>query len=232
MNYENIRTLLEEEFEKAKINNEIKTQALNILAEMLENQEKFTSSEPIYTVAALAFFSLEKTGHGKNFKQLADQFDIDAKPLALKAREIIQALSFPHGEEILKKGLMLAAPEKANTPKEIPGEILKIKKNATGKDLKDKELVQLFREFKNFAELLFRDKDYMEIKHFLKLMELNLHMAGYDLKTLNLEQKFGELFVYLGFEPKKGREAEKFVSLKDRFGHFEPYTLIKLGGEQ
>ena len=72
-------------------------------------------------------------------------------------------------------------------------------------------------------------KDYIEIKQFLKLLDLNLYMSGYDIKNLDTEKKFGELFIYLGFEPKKGREAEKFVHLKDRFGQSEPYTLIKLG---
>ena len=76
---------------------------------------------------------------------------------------------------------------------------------------------------------LFKDKDYIEIKQFIKLLELNMFMAGYEITNTDIEKKFGDLFVYFGFEPKKGREQDKFVNLKDRFGNAEPFSLIKLG---
>ncbi|RYX88253.1 hypothetical protein EON78_07715 [bacterium] len=80
-----------------------------------------------------------------------------------------------------------------------------------------------------FAHQLFKNKEYIELKLFIKIFENNLNLAGYETKKVSIEERFGNVFYQLGFEPKKGREPEKFVKLKDRFGQSEPYSLIKLG---
>jgi hypothetical protein len=242
MYYESTRTLLEKEFDKNNFNKNQKSRAMEILTKLFDNIEKLTITNPIYLVAAIAFFVLLESGKTRNFKQLGEDFGVEAKTIALKVKELTQILDINHPEEIIKKGLFVIADainqveplEKKlsvdNIRKNIPEDILRTRRNINSKiELKDQELIDLFKQFRQFASLIFKDKDYIEIKQFLKLLELNLYMSGYDIKNLEIEKKFGDLFIYLGFEPKKGREAEKFVRLKDRFGQAEPYTLIKLG---
>lgn len=101
--------------------------------------------------------------------------------------------------------------------------------NSAGKEINDDEIIHLLKSYRKFANQLFKNKEYIEIKLFLKIFQSNLMLAGYEVKKLDIEEKFGNVFHQLGFEPKKGRDPEKFVKLKDRFGQSEPYSLIKLG---
>ncbi len=241
MYYESIRTLLEEEFLNKDLNEEQKFRGLDLLNKLSENFHKITNSKPLFIVASLAFFVLNESENSHSFRSIGEQFGVEPKTLALKVKEMLPFLEIENHEDVLKKGLMASSGQhktvavqdskKGEIVKLIQQELISIKKriSTTESEFNDKELVEIFKSFKNFLELIFKDKDFIEIKQFLKLLELNLYMAGFDIKKTNLEKKFGDLFIYLGFEPKKGREAEKFVNLKDRFGKTEPYTLIKLG---
>src|SRR5436305_923067 len=88
MYYENIRTILEEEFKNNNFSDEQKYRGLDILNKLSENSDRLTSSKPIYLVAAIAFFVLLESGKTRNFKQLGTDFGAEAKTIALKVREI------------------------------------------------------------------------------------------------------------------------------------------------
>lgn len=94
--------------------------------------------------------------------------------------------------------------------------------------LTDEVFKELFIQMKELIKLLHQEKEYFEIKKYLKFIEINLKMSGYNLDYYYLEEKFGKLFPKLKMIPKKGRQAEKFVHLYDNYGQAESFVLIKL----
>lgn len=250
MYYETLKNLIEDEFKISGFEEDIIFNALDILNILSENVDKLSPSKEIITVSAIAFIVLAKKGYFKNFREIANIFGTDAKKVALKSKEIALILNMDNFEELMTKGLSIALVEKVEakkannsnsiyqnnfstnlskkvSKKELPFETKNL--NINTKELTDDELQVLFKSFMKFSHLLFKDKEYIEIKLFLKIFENIMFLAGFDTKKINIEEKFGNLFYSLGFEPKKGREPDKFVKLKDRFGQSEPYSLIKLG---
>lgn len=257
MYYETLKNLIEDEFKICGFDEETTFEALDILNVLSEHTNELSFAKEIVTVAAIAFIALNKKDNFKNFREIANIFGTDAKKVALKSKEIASILKIENFEELMTKGLSISINENVPEKREI-ALVAPIKKVLTeinsistlnsstkktkkdfildNKDFKnntreinDDELISLFKTFMKFAYNLFKNKEYIEIKQFLKIFETNLNLAGFNLKNINIEEKFGNLFYQLGFEPKKGREPEKFVKLKDRFGQSEPYSLIRLG---
>lgn len=233
MYYETLKTLIEDEFKISGFDEDATFQALDILNSLSEHEDRLSNSKEIITVAAIAFLVFEQNGNFKNFREIAHIFGTDAKKIALKAKEIALILNIDNFEEIMTKGLSIFELPKQETikvTKTVKKEVINDKESkSSGKDINDDELHILLKSFMKFAYQLFKNKEYVEIKLFLKIFENNLNLAGFDTKKTNIEERFGNIFYQLGFEPKKGREPEKFVKLKDRFGQSEPYSLIKLG---
>ena len=249
MYYEVLKTLIEDEFKISGFNEDLTYQALDMLNELSNNQDKLSNSKEIVTVSAIAFLVFSKTDDFKNFREIADIFGTDAKKVALKSKEISLILNIENFEELMTKGLSVLSfaknpSESTSIKKEQTKNNVSTKKSIetientiksiinpknTSKELNDDELIHLLKSFMKFAHQLFKNKEYIELKLFIKIFENNLNLAGYETKKVSIEERFGNVFYQLGFEPKKGREPEKFVKLKDRFGQSEPYSLIKLG---
>lgn len=255
MYYETLKNLIEDEFKISGFGQDIIFESLDILNILSEHSDKLSPAKEIITVSAIAFIVLEKKGDFKNFREIANIFGTDAKKIALKAKEIALILSIENFEELMTRGLSIVMPSEKLEVKQsvnsfsserkvsLENTSVTTSKRVTKKDLlleskdfknntreiNDEELLILFKSFMKFAYQLFKNKEFIEIKLFLKIFENNLNLAGFDTKKINIEEKFGNLFYVLGFEPKKGREPEKFVKLKDRFGQSEPYSLIRLG---
>ncbi len=258
MYYQTIKNLIKDEFKISGFNENIINQALEMLNELFKNEEKLSNSKEIILVSAIAFLVLSQNSSFKNFREIAQLFGTDAKKIALKSKEIALILNIANFEELMAKGLSVLSfldnssaknssvnfeimSEQKNYTKTKSLKIDKIEdiekavknilvsKTSTDKEITDDEIIHLLKNFKKFACQLFKNKEYIEIKLFLKIFQINLVFAGFDTKKINIEEKFGNLFYHLGFEPRKGREPEKFVKLKDRFGQSEPYSLIKLG---
>lgn len=236
MYYESVKTSIEEEFKYNNLDEELKFKAFDLLNRLSEDFDKLASSKANVLAAAIAFFVLAQENQIRNFKQMEDDFGVDAKKLAMKAKEIGPFLGIENYSEFISEGLLLSQEAKQKKIREkperiIPNQILKTArtKSDNSVEINDEDFIDLTKEFKKFSAYLFKHKDYIEIKQFIKLLELNLFMAGYETTSTDIEKKFGDLFIHLGFEPKKGREQEKFVNLRDRFGNSEPFSLIKLG---
>ena len=97
--------------------------------------------------------------------------------------------------------------------------------------LSDEKLINIFKSVQDLISQLYDRKDYFEIKRFLQYVEINLLMTGYEVELTYLEEKFGQLFTSLEMVPKKGRDAEKFVRITDKYGNIAPYVLIRLRGK-
>lgn len=218
MTYESIKNKLSDFFEDDKL----KISAFEKWDRIYpEYKELLVEEYNVYT-ASIAFTVFNDFDQIHSFKQLAKIFDIDAKELALKTKEVLLLLGDADIQNSLKKGLE-TTPEKPTINK-----VIKEKSVVNTRSLSDEKLVQIFKYYKECLNVVFFEKDFLEIKIFLKMLENTLGLAGYTITKAELEKKFGELFIYLGFEPKKGREPDKFVKIKDRWGNYEPYTLIKL----
>ncbi len=237
MYYESIKASLEEEFKYNNLDDELKFKAFDLLNKLSDNFDKLANCKPNIISASLAFFVLSQEGKTRNFKQMEDDFGVDAKKLALKVKEISPFLGLENADELVKQGLFLNQREPKTVSKTkiadtavIPESIVKAKKKSNNHlEIHDEDLIVIIKKLRDFAYFLYKDKEYIEIKQFVKLLELNLFMGGYNTSNVDTEKRFGDLFIHLDFEPKKGREQDKFVNLKDRFGNFEPFSLIKLG---
>lgn len=256
MYYETLKNLIEDEFKISGFDQDIIFDALDILNVLSEHSDKLSSAKEIVTVSAIAFIVFAQKDNFKNFREIAGIFGTDAKKVALKSKEIASILNLENFEELMTKGLSISlVSEKAQQEQEFAfsspikkvlseiNSVTSTTKRSSKKDfileskdfknntreIADEELIILFKSFMKFAYHLFKNKEYIEIKQFLKIFGANLNLAGFNLKDISIEEKFGNLFYQLGFEPKKGREPEKFVKLKDRFGQSEPYSLIRLG---
>lgn len=218
MTYESIKNKLSDFFEDDKL----KTSALEKWDKIYPEYRELLEEEYNVYTASIVFAVFNDFDQIHSFKELAKIFDVDAKELALKTKEVLLLLGDENIQNSLKKGLE-TTPEKTITPK-----VSKEKPVVNTKLLSDEQLVQIFKYYKACLTVVFFEKDFLEIKIFLKMLENTLGLAGYNISKAELEKKFGELFIYLGFEPKKGREPDKFVKIKDRWGNYEPYTLIKL----
>ncbi|MFN8673492.1 MAG: hypothetical protein U0457_15585 [Candidatus Sericytochromatia bacterium] len=217
MSYENIKTLIENKFTEGYLDENKKISALNIWDKIFPFYESLSfGNEDIY-LASVIFYAFDELGETKNFKQISNDFFVDPKALALKVKEISSILQKDGDvQHIMKRGISISETEK------------KQKHSVNTKKISDELFIESIKAFKDFVKTIFPEKDFFEIKTFLKLFILNLSMAGYDLSNLEAEKKFGELFIHFSFEPKKGREPDKFVNLRDRFNNYEPFTLIKL----
>lgn len=237
MYYESVKVLLEKKLNQSIFSEAILNDALDFLNLVDQNSDKLKNSNDAITSASIYFIVLNNHGVHKNFKQCAEIFDVDPKALTLKVKEIVFALDLHNADSLIMKGLMVSESEQVEiekvSTKHSPVFNTKTSHKSNHSSLKttitDKELIELFKSFIQYFSVLFKDKEYIEIKVFLKLFDNTLSFAGYDIKSIDTEKKFGDLFIYLGFEPKKGREQDKFVNLRDRFGKYEPYSLIKLG---
>lgn len=233
MYYESVKVLLERRLHLNMSSEEILNDALDFLNLVDQNSDKIKTSNDALIAASIYFIVLNNHSIHKNFKQCAELFDIDAKALTLKVKEIVFTLELNNADSLIMKGLMVTESEKIEAEKVSVKTHHTRSTNKSHSPLKttitDKELIELFKSFIKYFSVLFKDKEFIEIKTFLKLFDNTLVFAGYDIKSIDTEKKFGDLFIYLMFEPKKGREPDKFVNLRDRFGKYEPYSLIKLG---
>lgn len=218
MTYESIKNKLSDFFEDEKL----KINALEKWDKIYPEYKELLDEEYNIYTASIVFAVFNTFEQTHSFKQLAKIFEVDAKELAIKVKEVLLLLGDENIQSSLKKGL------EATFEKNTSSKLIKEKSITNNKLLSDEQLVKIFKNYKSFLALVFFEKDFLEIKIFLKMLENTLSLAGYNLSKAELEKKFGELFIYLGFEPKKGREPDKFVKIKDRWGNYEPYTLIKL----
>ncbi|MEK7434759.1 MAG: hypothetical protein AABZ74_16615 [Cyanobacteriota bacterium] len=216
MLYENIKGLIEEKFSENYFTEKQKISAFDKWDKIYPLVDSFLLSDDIIYLASISFFVFDEFNETRNFRHIADDFEIDPKVLALKVKEIAPYFNDHEPiQNVLKKGLLIN--EKSR------------KQTKDSKIISDETFIISIKHFKAFIASIFPEKDFFEIKTFIKLFNLNLSMSGYNISLSELEKKFGDLFIHLSFEPKKGREPDKFVNLKDRFGNYEPYTLIKLG---
>lgn len=219
MTYESIKNKLSDFFEDEKL----KINALEKWDKIYPEYKELLDEEYNIYTASIVFAVFNTFEQTHSFKQLAKTFEVDAKELAIKVKEVLLLLGDENIQSSLKKGLE-TIPEKTTNINKVSKE----KPVVNAKSLNDEQLVKIFKYYKTCLNIVFFEKDFLEIKIFLKMLENTLSLAGYNLSKAELEKKFGELFIYLGFEPKKGREPDKFVKIKDRWGNYEPYTLIKL----
>lgn len=218
MTYESIKNKLSDFFEDEKL----KINALEKWDKIYPEYKELLDEEYNIYTASIVFAVFNTFEQTHSFKQLAKIFEVDAKELAIKVKEVLLLLGDENIQSSLKKGL------ESTFEKTISSKLIKEKSITNTKLLSDEQLVKIFKYYKTCLNVVFFDKDFLEIKIFLKMLENTLGLAGYNISKVELEKKFGELFIYLGFEPKKGREPDKFVKIKDRWGNYEPYTLIKL----
>lgn len=218
MTYESIKNKLSDFFEDEKL----KINALKKWDKIYPEYKELLEEEYNIYTASIVFAVFNSFEQKHSFKQLAKIFEVDSKELAIKVKEVLLLLGDENLQSSIKKGLEIHFEKTTST------KLIKEKSLTNNKSLSDEQLVEVFKNYKSFLALVFFEKDFLEIKIFLKMLENNLFLAGYNMSKAELEKKFGELFIYLGFEPKKGREPDKFVKIKDRWGNYEPYTLIKL----
>lgn len=219
MTYESIKNKLSDFFEDEKL----KINALEKWDKIYPEYKELLEEEYNIYTASIVFAVFNTFEQTHSFKQLAKIFEVDTKELAIKVKEVLLLLDDENIQSSLKKGLETTSEKTA-----VVNKVIKEKIVVNTKLLSDEQLVKILKNYKSFLALVFFDKDFLEIKIFLKMLENTLGLAGYNISKVELEKKFGELFIYLGFEPKKGREPDKFVKIKDRWGNYEPYTLIKL----
>lgn len=224
-----LRLFLSEELENSGFDEKVKQKSFEIFFKLEKNLVNLSNFEQSYLSVSIIFLALCELNRSENFKNLADSFGLDSKKLAIKTKEVALYLNIKNPQKILEKGLRADKTNKQelhNQHKEY--------KPVYSEDLSkinNNEWINIFKNYTKFIESLFtnKNKDFIEIKTYLKILTVNLTFSGYKISEEEIEQKFGELFIHLNLEPKKGRESDKFVKLKDRFGNFEPYTLIKLG---
>jgi hypothetical protein len=94
--------------------------------------------------------------------------------------------------------------------------------------LDDEEWIRVFQVVQRLLSHLYHDKTHIEILHYLAHVEMNLVLAGYQGAREELAIRFGTLFPHLGFQAVKGRDARKFVYVRDVFGRQEPFSLLRL----
>lgn len=225
--------ILDEEYKKNHISESQKEKALEYLASLSGNGNIPGNITSLETAVALVFFCTYESENFRTFKQLGDYFGLEPKEFALKVREIGLLLELPYFNEVIKSGLIKTETKIPNSsPLSNFKDSFKIttKSGATINELNDVVLIDLFKKFKYFIDFLFKDKEYIEIGQYIKLFELNLFMAGYDINDTNIQKKFSDLFVFLDFKPQKGNsEPEKVVPLKNRSGKYESFSRIKIG---
>ncbi len=97
--------------------------------------------------------------------------------------------------------------------------------------LAEADWIALFKKTHLLVSQLYSDKTHIEILCYLRHVEVNLILAGYTIAQRLIKEHFSLIFPRLGFEPAKGRDSRKFVSLRDRTGRQESFVLLKLGCE-
>ena len=97
--------------------------------------------------------------------------------------------------------------------------------------LAEADWIALFKKTHLLVSHLYSDKTHIEILCYLRHVEVNLILAGYTIAQRLIQEHFSLMFPRLGFEPAKGRDSRKFVSLRDRTGRQESFVLLKLGCE-
>ena len=97
--------------------------------------------------------------------------------------------------------------------------------------LAEADWIALFKKTHLLVSHLYSDKTHIEILRYLRHVEVNLTLAGYTIARRLIQEHFSLVFPRLGFEPAKGRDPRKFVSLRDMTGRQESFVLLKLGCE-
>src|SRR5690554_1461952 len=181
--------------------------------------------------AAALYYILNKKvmETSKSQNDCAKIFDVSTSNLGRKYRKIKDVLYLEdYTIDQLKNEEIVEPQKKEIYYKEARKKATRKKRVISPSPISDEKFVLLFKQVKNLVKLLHQDKEYIEIKKYLRYVEINLILSGYEKDHDYLEEKFGKLFYRLDMVPKKGRRAEKFVHLNDKYGRSEPYVLIKL----
>jgi hypothetical protein len=227
-----IEDCLREELKKEDVLPRYTTILFKLWQDYLYSQETKDLSGDEAGWAAALYYILKKAIMRENKSQAdcAEIFSVSRSNLGRKYRQIKDTLYLEdyNADQIPKDEEQVGRKKKKGSYTEVRKKATKEKRGVSPIPLSDKLFVQLFKQVKDLVKLLHQDKEYFEIKKYLKYVEINLVMSGYEVNNNYLEKKFGRLFPQLNMIPKKGRQAEKFVHLYDNYNRAEPFVLIKL----
>lgn len=106
--------------------------------------------------------------------------------------------------------------------------IKKCRRKSSPPQLNKGMLIQIFNCTLYCLQYLYTDKSAIKIKEFLCHVQVNIYIAGYDVKEKKLVELFGEIAKDTDIILTAGRNKEDFIKVKDIYGNYENKVYVEL----